>query len=296
MKTKNLLTTLVLLVATALGANAQLLWKISGNGLTQPSYIFGTYHLSPLGITDSIASLPQAMADVKQVYGEVVMADMMKPEFLTKMQQQMMMPQDTTLQSLFTPEELETVAQAVKEYLQVDIAMLGMMKPAALYQQLTVLFCIKHTPGYNPQEQLDTYFQQEATKQGKKVGGLETVQSQVDILFNKPLRRQAQDLYCFLSDPNKADRQMKELVAAYAAQDLNKMLRLMEEKEGTSCDPTPEEMAQLLYNRNTDWVAKMPAIMQAAPTLFVVGAGHLPGNKGVLSLLKQQGYQVEPME
>ena len=72
--------------------------------------------------------------------------------------------------------------------------------------------------------------------------------------------------------------------------------RLMEEKEGTSCDPTPEEMAQLLYNRNTDWVAKMPAIMQAAPTLFVVGAGHLPGNKGVLSLLKQQGYQVEPME
>lgn len=294
MKLKTL-TTLVLLMSIALGANAQLLWKISGNGLQQPSYIFGTYHLSPLSITDSIATLPQAMADARQVYGEVVMADMMKPEYLASMQQQMMLPKDTTLQSLFTPEELETVSQAVKEYLQVDIAMLGMLKPAALYQQLTVLFCVKHTPGFNPQEQLDTYFQQEAAKQGKKVGGLETVQSQVDILFNKPLRRQAQDLYCFVSDPDKADRQMKELVAAYAAQDLDKMLRLMEEKEGTSCDPTPEDMDQLLYNRNADWVAQMPAIMQAAPTLFVVGAGHLPGDKGVLALLKQQGYTVEAM-
>ena len=78
MKLKTL-TTLVLLMSIALGANAQLLWKISGNGLQQPSYIFGTYHLSPLSITDSIASLPQAMADARQVYGEVVMADMMKP-------------------------------------------------------------------------------------------------------------------------------------------------------------------------------------------------------------------------
>ncbi len=127
------LATLVLLTAIALGAHAQLLWKVSGNGLTQPSYLFGTYHLSPLSITDSIASLPQAMADARQVYGEVVMADMMKPEYLAQMQQQMMLPKDTTLQSLFTPEEFETVSQAVKEYLQVDIAMLGMWICAGHY-------------------------------------------------------------------------------------------------------------------------------------------------------------------
>ena len=71
--------TLVLLIAVTLGAQSQLLWKISGNGLQQPSYIFGTYHLSPLSIKDSIASLPQAMQDIRQVYGELVMADMMLP-------------------------------------------------------------------------------------------------------------------------------------------------------------------------------------------------------------------------
>ena len=286
----------MLLIAVTLGAQSQLLWKISGNGLQQPSYIFGTYHLSPLSIKDSIASLPQAMQDIRQVYGELVMADMMKPEFLAQMQQQTMLPNDTTLKSLFTPEEFEVVSRAVTEYLQVDIALLDRIKPAALFQQLTVLFYMKHTPGYNPQEQLDASFQQEATEQGKKVGGLETAQSQVDILFNKPLRRQAEDLYCFVSDPDKVERQAKEIIAAYTAQDLDKMLQLMEEKEGTSCDPTPEEMAQLLYDRNQAWVKQMPAIMQAAPTLFVVGAGHLPGEQGVLALLKAQDYTVEPMK
>ena len=287
--------TLLLVIATTLGAQAQLLWKVSGNGLDKPSYLFGTYHLASLGIKDSVAALPQVQQDVQQVYGEIIMADMMKPETLMQMQQQMMLPADTTLKSLFSPAEFETITQAVQEYLKVDIALLDRMKPAALFQQLTVLFYLKHTPGYNPQEQLDASFQQDATKAGKKVGGLETVQSQLDILFNKPLRRQAEDLYCFLSDPAKAERQAKEVIAAYAAQDLDTVLRLMEEKEGTKCDPTPEEMAQLLYDRNHNWAKQMPALMQAAPTLFVVGAGHLPGEQGLLALLKAQGYTVEPM-
>ena len=290
------LITLLLVVAATLGAQAQLLWKVSGNGLDKPSYLFGTYHLASLGIKDSIAALPQAQQDVQQVYGEVVMADMMKPETLMKMQQQAMLPADTTLKSLFSPDEFETITQAVQEYLQVDIALLDRMKPAALFQQLTVMFYLKHTPGYNPQEQLDASFQQDATKAGKKVGGLETVQSQMDILFNKPLRRQAEDLYCFLSDPAKAERQAKEVIAAYAAQDLDAVLRLLEEKEGTKCDPTPEEMAQLLYDRNHNWVGQMPDIMQAAPTLFVIGAGHLPGEQGLIKLLQGKGYTVEPLQ
>ena len=73
------------------------------------------------------------------MYGELVMADMMKPETLMQMQQQMMLPADTTLKSLFSPEEFKVVSQAVTEYLKVDIALLDRMKPAAIFQQLTVL-------------------------------------------------------------------------------------------------------------------------------------------------------------
>ena len=47
---------ILLFISIALSANAQLLWKVSGKGLEKPSYIFGTYHLSPLSIKDSIAA------------------------------------------------------------------------------------------------------------------------------------------------------------------------------------------------------------------------------------------------
>lgn len=288
---------ILLFIGIALNANAQLLWKISGNGQEKPSYILGTHHLVPLSIKDSIAGLPQAIDGTAQVYGEVVMSEAMSPEFMQTMQQSMMIAGDTTLQALFTPEQYEVVGKVVKENMMADIAMLAKLKPAAITQQLTVILCMRHLGGFNPQEQLDTYFQQQAIQNGKKVGGLETLQSQINVLFNsQTLQRQANLLYCLVSDIDKAMDQTKRLNEAYKAQKLDDMLKLMEERDGNSCDPLPGEMEALLDNRNKAWIEKMPAIMKDAPTLFVVGAGHLPGNNGVLNLLRQAGYSVEPMK
>ncbi|WP_373724080.1 TraB/GumN family protein, partial [Bacteroides heparinolyticus] len=267
---------LLLLICLVQSAHAQLLWKISGNGLEKPSYVFGTYHLSPLGIKDSIAALPQAVNETTQVYGEVVMSEMMSPAFMQSMQQQMMMPKDSTLQSLFTPEQYEEVGKVIKENMMVDIAMLAQLKPAAITQQLAVILYMRHTPGFNPQEQLDNYFQQQAQQQGKKVGGLETVQSQIDILFNsQTLKRQAELLHCMAHDIDRTVGQVKRVIAAYEKQDLNVVLQLLAERHGDACDPLPGEMEALIDNRNKAWAEKMPAIMSEAPTLFVVGAGHL---------------------
>ena len=75
--------------------------------------------------------------------------------------------------------------------------------------------------------------------------------------------------------------------------DLDALQKAMDEKLGNSCDSTPEEEAQLISNRNADWLAKLPAIMKERPTFFAVGAGHLPGEKGLLQLLRNAGYTVE---
>ena len=63
----------VLFICVAFSANAQLLWKVSGNGLNQPSYIIGTHHLAPFSIMDSIAGLKKAMNETQQVYGELLL-------------------------------------------------------------------------------------------------------------------------------------------------------------------------------------------------------------------------------
>lgn len=300
--TKNTLTAmkkifaLLMFFCITLGVNAQLLWKVSGNGLDKPSYIFGTHHVAPLSMKDSIAGMTEAMNGTSQVYGELVMEDMMKPEMLMKMQQAMMLPTDTTLKSLFTQAQYDSIASVVKENIGMELAMFDKLKPAALNAQLAVVLSVKALKGYNPQEQLDTWFQTQAKQAGKKVGGLETMESQINILYNsQSLKRQAQQLYCSATHIDYGIDMTRRLAEAYLNQDLDKLLEITEEKMGNACDSTPEEEEALIYGRNANWAKQMPGIMKQASTLFVVGAGHLPGEHGVLKLLEKQGYTVEAM-
>lgn len=59
---------------------------------------------------------------------------------------------------------------------------------------------------------------------------------------------------------------------------------------------TPQEKATLIDDRNKKWAKQLPAIMKEAPTFIAVGALHLPGENGILNLLKQQGYTVDPVK
>ena len=287
----------VLLFCVTLGAKAQLLWKISGNGLDRPSYIIGTYHLAPLSIKDSIANLQQVIDQTEQVYGEIIMEDAVKPEMLMKMQQAMMLPADTTLKSLYTQAQYDTIAIVVKNYMGVDLALFDKIKPAAVTTQLSVALAMKSLKGFNPQEQIDTWFQTQARQAGKKVGSLETVDMQVNVLYNsQTLARQAILLYCTATHIDQGIDLCLRMTKFYMKQDLDGLLSIIEEKMNNSCDSTPEELETTIYGRNANWARQLPDIMKQSPTLFVVGAGHLPGQYGLLNLLQKQGYILEAMD
>lgn len=268
----------MLLLCITLGAQAQLLWKVSGNGLDRPSYVIGTHHLAPLSVKDSIANLQQAIDQTEQVYGEIVMDDANNPEILMKMQQAMMLPADTTLKSFYTQAQYDTIAAVVKNYMGVDLALFDKLKPATITTQLSVALAMKSLKGFNPQEQLDTWFQKQARQAGKKVGSLETIDMQINVLYNsQTLMRQALLLYCTATHIEQGVDQSLRMNQAYMKQDLDELLAIIEEKIGDACDSTPEEISTLIYGRNANWARQFPSIMKQSPTLFVVGAGHLPG-------------------
>lgn len=288
---------LFLLLSLAFSANAQLLWKITGNGLSQPSYIMGTHHLAPLHIKDSIAGIQKAMDETQQVYGELKMTDIQSPATMQLMQKMIMIESDTTLKSLLTPAEYELANKYSKENLMLDLAMTPKLKPAFLINNMTVMLYLKKVQGYNPQEQLDMYFQTQATQKGKTAAGLETPEFQFDLLYNKTsLKRQAQLLMCLFNNIDTAVRQLKDLTTAYMHQDLETMMKINYERWNNDCDTRPEEDEIMIYNRNRDWAGMLPSIMKDKPTFVAVGALHLPGEKGLLSLLKKQGYTVEPIK
>lgn len=291
---KKILGTLAL-ICFALGANAQLLWKVSGNGLNESSYVMGTHHLAPLSIKDSIQGLQAALDHTQQVYGELKMSEMQDPNASAALMQKYMMTEtDTIFKSLFTNEEYEKISQCAKENLMLDIAMLPKVKPVFFSNNLLVILYMKHIGGFNPQEQLDTYFQTQATEKGKKAEGLETLDFQLDLLYNgSSLKRQAESLVCFINNIDENLELAKELTAAYMAQDLKNLEKI---SDSELCGMSQQEKEAMIDNRNKKWAKMLPEIMNATPTFVAVGALHLPGENGLLNLLKQQGYTVEPVK
>lgn len=287
----------IIFICVALSANAQLLWKVSGNGITQPSYIIGTHHLAPLNIKDNIAGLQKALDETQQVYGELVMSEIQSPATVQKMQKMMMIENDTTLASLLSPTDYETANKFCKENLMMDLSIVPKLKPSFLLNNIVVMAYVKHIGNFNPQEQIDTYFQTQASQKGKKIAGLETPDFQFNLLYNGySLQRQAQLLMCTLNHIDNEVENLKKLTDAYMKQDLSAMLTISEERKNNQCDPTPKEEDAMIYNRNKAWAKQLPTIMKTAPTFIAVGALHLPGNKGLLNLLKKQGYTVEPVK
>ena len=99
------------LVMIALAGQAQLLWKVSGNGLGRPSYIFGTHHMAPASMIDQISGMDVAIDGCDIVVGEVEKDSLMSPEVQATMAQAMIAPLDSTLDKLYTSDEYRIVEQ-----------------------------------------------------------------------------------------------------------------------------------------------------------------------------------------
>ena len=224
---------LLMLLCIVLGANAQLLWKVSGKDLAKPSYILGTHHLAPLSIVDSIANFKETLNSVSQVYGEIVMKEMHSPANMQKVQQAIILPGDTTLHTLLTEAKYDSVAATIKQLMGVDLKMMDKIRPAFISSQLAVILTLKTIKGFNPQQQLDGWIQTEAEKQGKKVGGLETMEYQMGVLFNsQSLMRQAELLYGFIKHLDRSEDMTVKMNNAYMKQDLNEMNAIINKKTG----------------------------------------------------------------
>ena len=300
---KKIFLSLILAIVSTVVCNAQLLYKISHKNLEKPSYIVGTYHLAPATFIDSIPGAKAVLDAVDVVCGEVVMSEMESRENQKKVQAAIMLPDGKSLTDVFTADEMQRLNAYMDKLLGMNLnnpilkSQMGKMTPMALSTQLQLVQYMKVTPNFNPMKLIDAHFQNVAKKAGKSVTGLETVDFQIETLYKgATIERQKQQLLCMVDNDEYYALQMKELSAAYFAQDIQALWNVTEEKMGNQCDTTPQEEEALIYGRNAAWAEKMPVMMGEASTLFVVGAAHLPGEKGVLELLKAKGYAVEAVK
>ena len=282
----------LVLAIVAIATHAQLLWKVSGNGLARPSYILGTHHLAPASMLEEIPGMNQAFEGCDVVVGEIEQQDLMKPDGKMAMAQAMIAPPDSTLDKLLSPEEYQIVEQAFNKCcggMGIPLSMMNRLKPAAITMMMTLMPLVSQVTGRNETDFIDMAVQQRASGMGRPTLGLETVEEQIALAFKAPLTTQAEVLLYQCQQEDSEEDQAEDLLDAYKSQDLDRL-------EILNSHPDDEVADVLVYNRNRNWVEKLIKMMPERACLVCVGAGHLPGEQGLLQLLRDSGYTVEPIQ
>jgi uncharacterized protein YbaP (TraB family) len=285
-----LLVSLLSLFSSAQSGENTLLWKISGPGLEKPSYLYGTIHM--ICAEDAILSvnLKKALRECDELYLEVDLDNMIE---MLGMMGQLKMRGDTTLRDLLTEEEYKRV----KDY----FTQKGSILPFQLLETYKPLLAAstleqaQEEKGCETMAIMEQVIMQDAKSKGKKVSGLETMAYQAGVIDSIPYRLQARQLLEYIDSASTGDasnRQLEELFAAYKSQDLKKLESLMVQTDAGMAAFTEI----LLYHRNENWVRKLRGLLPGRSLVIAVGAGHLPGDRGLIDLLRKAGYTVTPVE
>jgi uncharacterized protein YbaP (TraB family) len=276
----------VIAVLLSLSLNAQktdnaLLWKISGNGLTQPSYLFGTVHITCNATLD--ANILAALDATTQLYLELDLDD---PSLQTQMMKGAWMKDGKTLASLTTPEDFKILDEFLTSKIKMSAKMMNRLKPT--FVSMMVMPKILPCTPQSYEEQLMAV----TKSQKEEVYGLESVADQIAALNAEPYETQMEALVKMAKN-NMAEEteQYAKMMVLYNNKDLNGIMEFMKE-DGKSL----ESNTALLDDRNKAWIPKIEEIAKATPTFFGVGAAHLGGDNGVINLLRKKGYKVEAIK
>ena len=287
---KRILTILALSLL-CLTSNAQLVWKISGNGIKKPSYILGTHHGCPFTYCDSIPGLMKAFDKVDNIIGEINMIEFaeMSPERMQKMQAMMMMPADTSLLSLFSTEEAAKVNEWLGKKMGASLEILSVMKPMTIMVTVQNKEMMEVIPEIATMTTIDKYMQTLGQSKGKTIGELETADYQMELLYENSLEEQA-DALLEMIDHGDSKGLLQQLTNAYKSQNLDMLWKVFQEQM------TGYEYDAIVKVRNLNWEKQMKELLPKQSTLFVVGAGHMPGESGMINLLREAGYKVKPVK
>lgn len=264
--------------------NNTLLWEISGKNLKQPSYLFGTFHLMCKEDINFSANLQAAMKAADEVYFEMDLddpANTLGALFL------MNMKDGKTLKDLYTEEEFARLNNFFKDSLSMPMAMLQKMKPlfleALLYPKL--MDC-KNMSGIE-QELLAM-----AQKDKKEIKGFETMAFQASVFDSIPYKTQASSLLKTIDSLSTYKVYFAKMLEVYKTQKIDSIQSLFSESEYGQA----ENMDILLTKRNQNWVEQLKTILKTKSVFIAVGAAHLVGDDGLITLLRKEGYTLTPIQ
>lgn len=267
-----------------------LLWEISGKDLSKKSYLFGTIHMINEADYFWTPAMNTAFEKSELIVFELNTREMTDLSNMMGMFDQFLMKGDTTLRDILSEEDyglLEDHFQTIG----MPLMLFERMKPFFL---TILLDPATNSFGEGGMKSYELELTALADKGEKDVKGLETIEFQAAIFDKIPYTLQGKMLI----------DQLKNKDAEVPGMDLDEMTKLYKEQnlmalsKAISGEESEIEGFEkiMLEDRNEAWIPKMQNLMQDKTVFFAVGAGHLPGEKGVINLLRKEGYTLTPIK
>ena len=262
-----------------------LLWKIEGNGLETPSYLFGTMHM----IAEEYFVFPDALKERIKSCNKIVMELPGLPDPKEAMEM-MMAKEGETMKDIFTESQYDSVLTFGSEALNMSKSTFemafGKLKPFAIIAAITQMSFKGKVESY------EMTLIKLSKDNDIEMGGLETVEQQLGFFSSISNEKIAEMIMGTLEKSgDDSEDEMKEMMQIYKDQDLDKLGKFMIE----SSPELMENEAVLLTDRNKNWIPKIEGFIKEGSTFVAVGAAHLVGEQGVIQLLKDQGYTLTPI-
>lgn len=256
-----------------------LLWEVSGNGLSKPSYITGTFHILCSKDFEIKSKVLKALEKSENFVMEINYTDPAEIKSLQKMYQT-----DKKISDQLSPDEAKELNTILADY-GTDLKSIDSSSPQALYALLST----KAIPC--PQTEIKLYeieLLQKAIKDKKTVRGLEKVEDQMRSM-NEAYN--LKNTITQLKMSKEYEILFKQMIEAFKKENVQLLYSLFKDERFMN---TQQEKA-MLTDRNQNWVKVMPEIMKNQSSLFAVGGSHLMGENGIIPLLQAKGYTVKPV-
>lgn len=281
---------LLLLYTSAFPVHAQektLLWRISGNGLTKDSYLFGTMHKICEEDYFWTDTMKKYFHRSERVCFEI---DLDNPFLLLSTLKSIQSVDGRTLKDLFTPKDFARLSTYFKRANGYDIMLFNQVRPSVLLMLLETDYinCLAF-------KSYEDEIKKEARKFKKSILGLETVEEQFAAVADVTDKEVVTYVMNIVNGQYLNDKSHQllydHITALYKMQDIQALYSLV----GIDSNELFDTKEMVLDFRNKSWIPKFKTYSKDKSIFYAVGAGHLAGEAGLISLLRQEGYQLDPL-
>ena len=260
-----------------------LFWKVYGNNLSDTSYLYGTMHTQDERVFQFKGGVLDAFNSSK-IYAMELNVDSINHAALL---QELIMDSSASLKTLLSDSNYNLVDQYFRDSLAISLFLFEKISPIYTAQ----LIAMKDL-GKQQKDALDLFFHNEAKKQGKKIIGLEKMSEQINAINSIPYKNQAEELVNAVNKAkNSKQNELETLIAFYVQGDLDTLLALTTQNNTNNEINTIIETVFIL-KRNQNMAERCEKYLKENSTFIAIGAAHLPGENGVIELLRKKGYKV----